>query len=71
MPSCRSCNFYKSTHTLTVFREQLKLLVSRLERDSFIFRLAKDYGMITINEDKINNLEFLFEKFDKNKEVKK
>lgn len=71
MPACRSCNFYKSTYTLTVFREQLKLLVSRLERDSFIFRLARDYGMITINEDKINNLEFLFEKFDKNNEVKK
>lgn len=68
MPSCRQCNFYKNTYTINKFRGELKLLVDRLERDSFIFRLAKQYGMITINEDVIDNLKFFYEKFDEPKE---
>jgi hypothetical protein len=68
MPSCRQCNFYKNTFTISKFKGELKLLVNRLERDSFIFRLAKQYGMITINQDVIDNLKFFYEKFDEHKE---
>ena len=62
MPSCRSCNFYKSTYTLDKFREQLGLILGRLKRDSFIYRLALSYGMITENSD---DIEFYFEKIDR------
>ncbi|BCJ93569.1 HNH endonuclease [Anaerocolumna cellulosilytica] len=49
MPSCRACNFYKSTMTLERFREQLQKIPVRLEKD-FIYRLAKKYGMVMEQE---------------------
>ncbi len=45
--SCRSCNFYKSTFTLEKFREQMRTVTDRLEK-IFIFKLARDYGIIEI-----------------------
>lgn len=44
-PACRMCNFYKSTMTVEDFRGQLGKLTSRLEK-TFIYRLAKKYGVI-------------------------
>ena len=56
-PACRSCNFYKSTMTVEGFRRQLGLIVERLEK-VFIYRLARDYGLIS--EDK-KDIIFYFE----------
>ena len=59
MPSCRSCNFYKNTLTINKFRKQLGEIKSRLERDSFIYRMAKKYGLI---EEKDKYIQFYYEK---------
>ncbi|MFQ8923950.1 MAG: HNH endonuclease [Clostridium paraputrificum] len=57
-PSCRMCNFYKSTFTVEGFREQLGLIKGRLEKE-FIYRLAKKYGLI---EEKETEIKFYFER---------
>lgn len=57
-PACRMCNYYKSTKTVEIFRDELGKLRDRLEKD-FIFRLALRYGLIRETSDKV---QFLFEK---------
>lgn len=57
MPACRMCNFYKSTYPLDVFREQLGKLPERLEKQ-FIYRLAKKYGLV---EEQPQKIKFYFE----------
>lgn len=57
-PSCRMCNFYKSTCTVEKFRERFQTLCERLEKN-FIYRLAKRYGIVTENAELII---FYFEK---------
>lgn len=57
MPSCRMCNFYKSTYTLEKFREQLGKLRGRLEK-VYIYRLSKKYDLI---EEKDKEIKFYFE----------
>ena len=59
-PACRMCNFYKSTMPIEDFRKQLGKLTSRLEK-TFIYRLAKKYGLIQEVEKPI---KFYFEKED-------
>lgn len=51
-PSCRMCNFYKSTLGIEDFRKRLQTLKDRLEKQ-FIYRLAKKYGIIKENDAKI------------------
>ena len=46
IPSCFSCNSYKKTMPVEVFRQELSKLTERLNRDSSIYRIAKRYGMI-------------------------
>lgn len=58
MPSCRMCNFYKSTFTLDEFRKNLETLHERL-RKPFIYRLALKYGLVEENRKKI---KFYFER---------
>jgi hypothetical protein len=58
MPSCRSCNFYKSTFSIEELRQRIAVLPERLEKE-FIYRLAKRYGII---EEKNNPIVFYFEK---------
>ena len=50
MPSCRSCNYYKSSMSLDKFREELGKVVNRLRRDISNFRLAIKYKMIEIKK---------------------
>lgn len=57
-PACIMCNFYKSTMPIEDFRGQLGKLTSRLEK-TFIYRLAKKYGVIQEVEKPI---VFYFEK---------
>ena len=66
MPACRMCNFYKSTFTLEKFRERLQTMTDRLKK-SFIYRLAKQYGLIRENEKEI---VFYFETMKESEEEK-
>lgn len=50
MPSCRMCNFYKSTMSVEKFREQLSLIPGRLGDRTFIYKLANKYGLIQETE---------------------
>jgi hypothetical protein len=45
-PSCRGCNFYKSTFTIDGFRTQLKSLHERLFK-IFIVKMAVRYGILS------------------------
>jgi hypothetical protein len=45
-PSCRECNFYKSTFTIEGFRKQITTILDRV-RKPFIVRLAIKYGLIS------------------------
>lgn len=57
LPSCRSCNNYKSSSPLDSWRRQIENLLIQLNRIS-IYRIAKRYGLITENPKRI---EFYFE----------
>ena len=59
MPSCRQCNFYKSTFTLEAFRERLTTVLMKNLQKNFGYRLALKYGLI---EEKVQPIEFYFEK---------
>ena len=57
-PSCRMCNFYKSTYTVEKFRERIESLHERLEK-IFIYRLARKFGII---QERSEPIVFFFEK---------
>lgn len=57
-PSCRQCNFYKSSDTLEDFRKNLSTVHERLSKE-FIFRLAVKHGIV---EYKGFDGKFYFEK---------
>lgn len=57
MPSCASCNHYKSTLRPENFRNQLSLIPSRLEKHS-TYNIAKRFGLVEAHEKKI---QFYFE----------
>jgi len=57
-PSCRQCNFYKSTFTIDAFREQLATITERIKKP-FIVRLAMKYGIVSF---KPFDGKFYFEK---------
>ena len=60
-PACRQCNFYKSTMSVEGLREQLGLIVGRLEK-FFTFRLALAYGLIRLTG---RSVKFYFEEREK------
>ncbi len=62
LPSCRMCNFYKSTFPLEDFRKNLETLHERLQK-TFIYRLALKYGLI---EEHKKDVVFYFEKEQNN-----
>lgn len=46
MPSCRACNFYKSTFSLEAFRNNIQnVLIRKLQKD-FNYKMLIKYGMI-------------------------
>ena len=59
MPSCGSCNRYKSTMDLEDFRKQLQKIPDRLKRDVCTYNIALRYGMVKENREPI---KFYFEK---------
>ena len=58
MPACRRCNHYKRANSLDGWRRMLESIPQRLERDSYIYRVALDYGLIKPNPHKV---KFYFE----------
>jgi 5-methylcytosine-specific restriction endonuclease McrA len=49
-PSCSRCNKWKSTYSVEQFRKVIQSSLNRLERDTPNFRLARDYGLLIIQE---------------------
>lgn len=58
MPSCRMCNFYKSTLSIDDFRKRLTDVLMPNLRKSFDYRLALKYGLIQEND---ISIKFYFE----------
>lgn len=59
LPSCKSCNHYKSTLTVEEFRGYLGRILNRLKRDSVAYNVALRFGLIEIKNKVIT---FYFEK---------
>ena len=64
MPTCRSCNHYKSSMTLEKFRAAIERFPTVLVRDSVTYRNAVRFGMVKSNPHK---LTFYFEQFETEK----
>jgi len=60
-PACRQCNFYKSTMSVEGLREQLSLILGRLEK-LLTFRLALAHGLVRITGKPV---KFYFEEHGK------
>lgn len=61
LPSCRSCNHYKSSMSLEDFRGSIERWTTVLARDSVTYRNAVRFGMVIPNDHKVR---FYFEKED-------
>lgn len=59
LPSCASCNRYKSTYDLETFRRMLSGIPKRLARDVSTYNIALRFGMI---EEHNEPIKFYFEK---------
>lgn len=46
MPSCPSCNNYKSTFGIELFRKEVGLLVGRLNKNFTQYKIAKRFGLV-------------------------
>lgn len=58
LPSCRQCNFYKSTMDIEKFRERLADTLMKNLQKNFNYKLALKYGLIKEN---IKPIEFYYE----------
>ena len=54
MPSCRSCNHYKSSLTVEKFRQALEKIPDVLQRDSATYRTAVRFGIIEPRPQKVS-----------------
>ena len=61
MPSCRQCNFYKSTGTIEQFRQNLKEIMLKGLKKTFQYRLLVKYDLIRENDKEI---KFYFEEHE-------
>lgn len=55
LPTCRACNFYKSTFDIEAFRKRIETIPERLNK-IFVFKLAIKYGLIEVKDKKVNFL---------------
>lgn len=62
MPACRRCNHYKRANSLELWRKMIEEIPNKLERDSYIYRVGIDYGLV---EPKPHKVQFYFEKYNK------
>jgi 5-methylcytosine-specific restriction endonuclease McrA len=58
LPSCRSCNYIKSSMTLEKFRQRISGWIDVLQRDSVTFRNASRFKIIIPNP---HAIQFYFE----------
>ena len=58
MPACRRCNHYKRAHSLEVFRKMIEDIPLKLYRDTYIYKVGLEYGLVETHERKI---KFYFE----------
>ena len=58
LPTCRQCNFYKSSMNIELFRERLTGTLMRNLQKTFQYRLALKYGLI---EEHIKPVKFYYE----------
>ena len=68
MPSCRQCNFYKSTGDIEYLRKRISDELIRNLRKPFDYRLALKYGLI---EEHFKPIEFYFESFESSEQIGK
>ena len=70
VPSCKQCNFYKSTFSIEDFRNNVQTIQERLltNSNSFIYRLAVKFGIVKICK---WNGKFYFERKEKCKQSQK
>lgn len=68
MPACRRCNHYKRAHDLETFRTMIQEIPKKLRRDSYIFNVGEDFGIVGSNEQII---KFWFESVKYPKEEEK
>jgi len=61
-PACRVCNKWKNTWTVEQFRKELESQISRLEKYSANYRMAKRYGLVV---PKTLKVKFYFEQSEK------
>ena len=59
LPSCRSCNHYKSTLNLEEFRNWMQTLPNRMLKNNVNYRNLIRFGIITVDESPVR---FYFEK---------
>ena len=52
MASCPSCNIFKSSFSLEMFRNEIFFQVKRVRERSSGFRIAEKLGLVTHHEDK-------------------
>lgn len=64
-PSCRACNYYKSTYDIDSFRRAIKEMLWKNLKKTFAYRMALKYGLI---EEHDINIEFYFEKLGEQNE---
>jgi len=62
MPSCRSCNLFKSGNSIEGFRKHIESQIETLRRDRPTFRVAERFGLI---ECKPKSVEFYFEIYER------
>lgn len=65
LPSCRSCNHYKDTFSIELFRDNIERIPQALDGSSVLYRIAKRYGLV--HEDRKKKVEFYFEKMKRRK----
>lgn len=46
LPSCRSCNHYKSRSSLETFRKMLERIPGVLQRDNVTYQIAVRFGLV-------------------------
>lgn len=62
MPACRRCNHYKRANSLEGWRRMIEEIPYKLERDSYIYKVGIDYGLV---EPKPKKVAFYFERGEK------
>jgi hypothetical protein len=68
VPSCRSCNHYKRAHSLETFRRYIEEIPKKLDRDSYIYRIGKNYDLV---EEHPRKIVFYFEQIEAERELMK